>query len=825
MRPLRLDLHDFGAFRQPTTVDFSDVDYLALVGPTGAGKSTILDGLCFALYGTVPRWGKENVVALALAPSATVGRVTLVFEVAGRRYAAARVLGRDAKGRVTTREARLDALDGSVPLDADLVRVLEAVEESLAEGEQVSTAVERLTGLAYRHFTQCVVLPQGRFAEFLHAPASKRQELLVQLLDAGVYEAVGNRARELAKESTARAALAREQAQRLAGADAAAEERASARVTELASLRAAVAAALEELGVRSQARAAADQALSEAVARRGPLAALRMPPGVPELAERIAAADKEVRALVPEVEGCEADERDAESARDAAGDPGAWRRLLQAYEERVLLVGRREAAERAVTERAAAAEAAAQREAAARAQVAAARDALEAAQRTHRAAELAAHLVPGLPCPVCQATVDRVPAAPLPADLAAARAALSLAERAEQDRRREAARASGALASARAELAALTERHTVLDSELADGWAEPGTPSTPPDREGIAALLAGAEAADQRLTAARAALRDVRERIRAAGQRAARLREEAQEDARALDRARDSVVALGAPAVQRDDLRAAWETLLRWRDEASAELERRIEALRTEVEEAVAGETRARAAAVTLLERGAVAVPSASTPPALAAAVATAEADARNALDRVRQDRREAQRLEGEVAEHTRAARLAHELGVLLKANNFEKWLCGEALEALVDDASATLRELSGGQYTLTSTGAGEIEVVDHNEAAARRSVRTLSGGETFQAALALALALSRQVAGYGTAASRSLDSIFLDEGFGTLDPATLDAVATTLERLAADGDRLVGVVTHVPALAERVPVRFEVTRDGRGSHVRRVNA
>jgi len=101
--------------------------------------------------------------------------------------------------------------------------------------------------------------------------------------------------------------------------------------------------------------------------------------------------------------------------------------------------------------------------------------------------------------------------------------------------------------------------------------------------------------------------------------------------------------------------------------------------------------------------------------------------------------------------------------------------------------------------------------------------VRTLSGGETFQASLALALALSEQLAGMSAGAA-SLESIVLDEGFGTLDVATLDTVAATLENLAARGDRMVGVVTHVRALAERIPVRFEVSRDARTARVERTS-
>jgi len=105
------------------------------------------------------------------------------------------------------------------------------------------------------------------------------------------------------------------------------------------------------------------------------------------------------------------------------------------------------------------------------------------------------------------------------------------------------------------------------------------------------------------------------------------------------------------------------------------------------------------------------------------------------------------------------------------------------------------------------------------------RPVRTLSGGETFQASLALALALSRQVASLAASGAAKLESIFLDEGFGTLDETSLDVVAATLENLAATGERMVGVITHVPALADRIPVRFQVTRSGAKSRIERITA
>src|SRR4029078_10356897 len=83
----------------------------------------------------------------------------------------------------------------------------------------------------------------------------------------------------------------------------------------------------------------------------------------------------------------------------------------------------------------------------------------------------------------------------------------------------------------------------------------------------------------------------------------------------------------------------------------------------------------------------------------------------------------------------------------------FERWLLSEALDALVAGATRILRELSGGQYDLTHDK-GDFFVVAHADAGLARAVRTLSGGETFQASLALALALSEQLVGLSSAAA-----------------------------------------------------------------------
>jgi len=203
------------------------------------------------------------------------------------------------------------------------------------------------------------------------------------------------------------------------------------------------------------------------------------------------------------------------------------------------------------------------------------------------------------------------------------------------------------------------------------------------------------------------------------------------------------------------------------------------------------------------------------------AAVAARTVRAENELKAVRQDRKKAAKLDGQIRQRSEEEQVASMLGQLLRAGSFERWLCSEALDSLVEEASVTLMELSGGQYQLDRDDRNDLVVIDYEDAGARRPVHTLSGGETFQASLALALALSRQVVGL-SAGMRDLNSMFLDEGFGTLDEDTLETVGTTLERLAADSDRMIGIITHVAALAERAPVRFVVSHTGATSGLRK---
>ncbi|MER3537502.1 MAG: exonuclease SbcC [Thermus sp.] len=146
-----------------------------------------------------------------------------------------------------------------------------------------------------------------------------------------------------------------------------------------------------------------------------------------------------------------------------------------------------------------------------------------------------------------------------------------------------------------------------------------------------------------------------------------------------------------------------------------------------------------------------------------------------------------------------------------LEGRNFPAYLLAYYQRGLLARASELLHLLSKGRYRFGAEG--ERFLVLDAWTDVERPVHTLSGGETFQASLALALALSEQV-------SRGrLMALFLDEGFGALDLESLEEAAAVLEALPTKG-RLVGVVTHVEALAERLPARLKVTKHPSGSRV-----
>ena len=143
-------------------------------------------------------------------------------------------------------------------------------------------------------------------------------------------------------------------------------------------------------------------------------------------------------------------------------------------------------------------------------------------------------------------------------------------------------------------------------------------------------------------------------------------------------------------------------------------------------------------------------------------------------------------------------------------------------LDRILNRANTRLMVMSSGQYELIrkedvrdsrSQVGLELDVVDHYNGSIR-SVRTLSGGEAFKASLALALGLSEEV--QCTSGGIQLDTMFIDEGFGTLDEESLENAIKILSELGK-GNRLIGIISHVNELKERIDKQIIVEKDKNG--------
>ncbi len=1136
MRPILLELKGFASYRTEATVDFRDTDFFVLAGPTGSGKSTVIDAIVFALYGTVPRWDDRNAVAPALAPTASKAVVRLIFDAGGKRYSATRDVRRSGgkNPTVSIKEGRLEQFVSDHALGDPNDEVV-----TLATGRAVSGAVEQILGLDFGQFTQSVALPQGEFAQFLHATDGERQAILKNLLGYTVYDRIQRAAFSKAAEAGTRADMLAEQ---LEGFSDATEEQieAAARAVEqlrtlrdhvttvaLPALRSAfeaastaqsardraaderdqllgvvkpdgvdaldtqkrtatveadaaataqrtieehdgeIRAALRELRPRHEletvlahwrelgeveerlpglagaaetaqtsrleaarsrdtaeaavglARDTADTAAAAAeeyerqlgTARRHLtlLAELRAPDDIAAIANTLRDATELLSAEKGRLAECETTQRDIAAELDRLPDSGVLSLAEGAAEQILAVIAQdvEEAPQRAAAH--SAAESARRAAESADGDRAVAEQELRAAEHANQAVALRADLHEGDDCPVCGQHIAELPAGADEVDLDAAQTAAQSARVAAQEAATEAARLDMALNKAtavreerlqRCETARSTLVRHLADLRIDGPWRALGSPIDP---DTLAALAEDAAAARSLIVDAvgrRVATETTRREAdaavaaaRGAVQTAAKTLDDAQKQARqaqtALHACRDTVSALNPPRIQDADIGAAWRQLTDWaqtechhvggevelltpqageartaadrarlqlgtaEEQAQAartafteaavseekantelrasqdrkkqlialladqptaedagaerdkvvELDQRREDIDTQLEQARATTARARelveatTAAITAsweqlrrvrdplatmdapevtdtdlvagwdqllawatsaadaraatviaedaalrdakaqaataataladeLTANAVEFDSGLSPAELVgqapAAVAAAEATAKLALQHARDRLSQSERMRMEMQSFRDAEEVAHMLSNLMRATQFPRWLIASALDALLQDASTILLELTGGQFELTRDER-DLLVIDHNDADMSRPVKTLSGGETFQASLALALALSEQVTALSASGASKLESIFLDEGFGSLDEATLETVAGTLETLAASGSRMVGVITHVAALAERIPVRYQVNRDSAGSHIERL--
>lgn len=906
MRPTRLELEGFISFRERTEIDFSSLDLFGITGPTGAGKTALIDSMIFALYGKTPRLGEKAVQEL-ISQGAPQLKVLLEFAVGSAAYRVLRIVKRKGAGRTQIEqrgpEGEWEPIAGST--------------------RELRDRVEDIIGLDFDGFTKTVVLPQGQFDRFLRGDGAARRKILSDLLGLDVYERMMRRANEIARDANRQCDVLTEMAAQQYGAatperlqeldqaigDAATEQtRAAAQVSALEKalplviqLRHAEADFARYQAERDRLRKSLEGVAAQVGAARRRIEDLRgqsaeagydaqrhldvtsMLPVARrhgDLERSVAALTVKQRgevaseaALVLELEaarttlsaaaartvaaGKDGDRAEAawvafrlkhgsadllsQAARDAAG-LSKIRRGIGEIEKQI--AGSREALARTVAE----AELLLEKGRVVEARVDAARRELERIRLLHAAAGVRRLLELGEPCPVCLHTVDELPDPDRGhASLESAEGELRAAE-AERERVRSASSAN------RLELETLPKRVE------ADGERVEQLTASMRAIEEVAERLAGERVEDpagllkkleERAKSAEAEAGSAARVRRSAGEaeatllasfkglemRLALLRQARESTARELDEKRREMAAFSM-LVPLAELEAEAKALGKARDlnerlvREQAEAERA--ASKAEVDERSISERLALTVATlaSLSERaGEIRGQLEGLPVDEGIDARLAEARerlqkidgalgaARLARKTVADQAREAAELGKRVALLGKEGAVYSRLGALLRTDQFVAWILKDAFARLAYEGSRQLETLSNGRYTFAA-GGDDFAVCDRWNAGERRSVNTLSGGESFLASLSLALALSRGLPEFAASRDRlHLDSLFLDEGFSTLDAETLDTVLGAVEMLQSDC-RLIGVISHAPELAERLPGRIEVVKGANGSRV-----
>ena len=864
MKPLKLTLSAFGPFADETTVDFARLGSNGLFlisGDTGSGKTTLFDGISFALYGSASGGDKRRDASAFrshFADAKTETYAELTFEHRGRTY--------------TVRRNPTYVREGyKTPRTHDAYMSCAETGETWDGAREVTQGVTGLLGLDETQFRQTMMIAQGDFLRILHATSIERERIFEEIFGTQLYDRIERSITQrwkLARDARAEARLKYEQlfgSMRLTDGEILALRDAPDRADEAVALLESrckadekqLAALEKELAKAEEARRAAQERLATGK---------MINDGVDALARAEAECEK-AEALQPEMDLRAAERSAAERAREAARFYDSVARLETelARQQKLLAEGRK----KLETVRAAAAvaedafvRAAADRDALPQLRLraenlkksaddleklaglvnqtrdayvrhkAARRDAAEAQRRyaavfdafmRSQAGLLAKELKDGEPCPVCGSVSHPKPCR-LPEESAAQqdveRAQSELNKRTEGEQKlagdclslkarsydlhaaiqtalgREVniSDAEGEARLARSEHGALcakiagTEKSCrtaeanadLARKQLASAQSACETLSGQIDRltaELDAARSACREALAQRGFESearfRAALRDDRE--------ISRLQSLVEDHARRLAALRESLTGLRE----------------RWQGRERVDLTLASEEVRrTEAEHAALSDRRQKSATDASVNASAL---------KRLRAVARELGEARDRYSMLDNLYRT---VTGQLADAEKIA--------------FETYILKYYFRRVIAAANDRLSRMSAGRFYLscqeepvkrnTKSGLG-LDVFD-SFTNRRRDVKTLSGGESFLASLALALGFADVV--QTSAGGVRLDAMFIDEGFGTLDDETLMRALAVLVRLT-EGDRLVGIISHVPALRDAIDAKILLKRTQNG--------
>lgn len=873
MRPERLRISAFGPYAGEEDMDFFVLEnhtLFLICGPTGAGKSTILDAMCYALYGKTSgavRSGED-------LRSNYVGydRKTYVefdFAIGDRHY---RIY------RSPTQLLERQKGDRSKPVEhkgkADFYEIdEEGREKAHITSKGVDSAVEKLLGVGLEQFRQIILLPQGDFRKLLLADSSDRQKIMEQLFQTGIYLAFEKKLQEetqklkteysrgelqrttlletcrseseeeLEKQAEINEKVLKEKETEFMQADK--EQQVFLRAYDEANV---LHGAFLRLETAETALKRMEEKRKEKEELRGHIKMIRAAQSVTKEWSEAVNAKKQQRTAAETLEKAAADLPVKEKAKAEAEQALAlFEKEKPKQKERIEMKGKLEqyrnpsrsyGTAKREAERLAGIYAVKQKEAerlreqVSAAEKKAAEDKKNWLSRNRifmegQAFVLAEKLTDGQPCPVCGSLSHPAPAVAgedriTEKDVKDAERQMHLSEDAEKKNRREAeAYQAKELAAAKE---SVDKAMTVL-SELEKNLPAAYRDSLALEKEikdletRISSFEKSLEQAEEKRKNAETIYQALKEQKELLEKQAGEFLKVSEEKNRIL---KIKVAEAGftdwfecSQYMKEVPQLEAYENDLKIYDQSVHVEEEKIKGEK----EKTAGKTKPdmndwNEKRLKLLENM----------KRFAAEKAEKETELKKQKETLKKLRqlKETQKEIGEkysLVAHLWEIAQGKETGI-----NLERFVLGALLDAVTEKANLRLMEMSGNRYELLrkrgerSDGrkkAGlDLEVFDGNTGRARPAA-TLSGGETFLASLSLALGLADVVQEY--AGGVHLDAMFIDEGFGSLDSESLDLAMKTLQELKGQ-NRLIGLISHVGGLEERIPAKLRVTKTQTGS-------
>ena len=877
MKPIQLVLSAFGPYVERTVIDFSalgEEGLFLIAGDTGAGKTTIFDAISFALYGEASG-GKEKRKSKSFHSDYVSDQTETYVELTFRHRGETWWIRRNLEYQRPAKKKK-DGMETTTRQAADAQMRNEDTGEEILRMDDVNRRVRELLGLTQDQFTQTVMIAQGDFLKILTASSDDRKKLFRDLFHTNLYVDLQSRLQE---KNRACADEQKALEQVILSAEGKIDPEAEFAEREILlsycgqiqhtdALCALLARLIEqEKAAQEQARAqkkeAADQigALIAAVtegervnrdfadweSKRARLAALTAGQGEIDAQRAALAAARRAQQLETDEALMRRTRRDMDAQRAALSEaqaaleqaekalPEAETRMKEAesrggeihallaqakqMEDCLPVLGEVERLKAALDTQ----KRELQRLTADSSRAQAAYTAAQNSYYLSQAGLLARELKAGQPCPVCGSTAHPCPAQITPETVT--RQALEQAAK-----RRETAEKAQSDAATRlaANQAALDEREDRLRAlkigadetrQRLAARIDAAHQAAAERQRAIDAARSAYQALDKRKTAAQSAV-DAAQKQLAALEKDLRAQTEAFEQKRAAHGFEDEASYRLAKRTNADIERLDRE--IRNYDEQK----RTLAAQTHELEDKLSGRQRTDLAALqnrraAALDRQAKAENAEKAMVRKLTLHESAEREIRQANAAIQKKRGKWQIIQ---ELYTCCAGIA--AGNPRAKLTFEAYVQQYYFRFVVAAANKRLTRLTDGMFTLrvmreaanrVSQSGLDLEVLDRSTGQAR-DVSTLSGGESFLASLALALGLSDAV--QSQSGQIRMDAMFIDEGFGSLDENALRSSIDVLLELA-DGKRLIGIISHVQELEERIDKQIVVTKTPNGSTVR----